>query len=48
VIAALLVVLVRLVAVVIGSHVGASAGGLKPEHQRIFWMSMVTQVRACW
>jgi hypothetical protein len=44
VIAALLVVVVRLVAVVIGSYAGATAGGLKPEHQRVFWMSMITQV----
>jgi uncharacterized protein (DUF697 family) len=45
---ALVVFGVRLVAIMGGSWLGSRAGGVKSELQRrCFWMSMVTQVRAC-
>ncbi|KAI8475581.1 MAG: hypothetical protein J3K34DRAFT_403744 [Monoraphidium minutum] len=41
--AALLVVAARLLAIVIGSHLGCHAGGVRAEHRRVFWMSQITQ-----
>lgn len=41
---ALLVVLVRLAAILLGSKVGCDMGGVKQEHKKMFWMSQITQV----
>ena len=42
---ALLVFVMRLAAIMAGSWTGCRAGGVKSEtQQRVFWMSMVTQV----
>lgn len=42
---AVVVVLVRLLAVACGSWVACTVSGAKLEQRRVFWMSMVTQVR---
>jgi uncharacterized protein HemY len=45
---ALVVFVVRLVAIISGSWSGCQMGGVKSELQRrCFWMSMVTQASGC-
>lgn len=41
--AAVVVFLVRLVAIYLGSWLGCLASATPGEHRRLFWMSMVTQ-----
>ncbi len=41
---ALVVTIVRLLAIYFGSLFGGQLSGTNTEHKRLFWMSMVTQV----